>query len=409
MNRKTVPFEELRLLTLHFDGEMEPRDLQGKSSFKGKLFYAEPGDVVYSKIDVRNGAIGVVPPTMPGVAVSSEYPVYRVRPQIALPEYIKLLFRTSAFRKQINSMVSGASGRKRVQPPDLEDILVPLPPLAVQRDIVNRWRKSQGAVEAARAKAATVESAALQDFCASLGLRPPPQGPIPKAFAVWWRNFSRWSVSHSQALLSMVDLSKGKHEVVPLGELVQRVQYGTSVKANTLGKGAAIIRMNNVKDGWLDLRDIKHVELTDGERERLLLREGDILFNRTNSKELVGKCAVFHDSGDFVFASYLIRVCARPERADPDYLAYFLNSPLGRQQINALSRHIIGQANINSLELRSLKICLPPLAAQDKIVESLKARRLEMERTKKATREQEERGRLEVEAMILGGKAQTVS
>jgi type I restriction enzyme S subunit len=67
------------LVSLHFDGEMEARDADA-TAFKGKLFLAEAGDVLYSKIDVRNGAIGVVPPSMPRIAVSSEYPVYRKSP-----------------------------------------------------------------------------------------------------------------------------------------------------------------------------------------------------------------------------------------------------------------------------------------------------------------------------------------
>jgi len=130
---------------------MEPRDADARA-FKGKLFLAETGDVLYSKIDVRNGAIGVVPPSMPRIAVSSEYPVYRIRPDVALPQYVKLLFRTSAFRRQINSLISGASGRKRVQPSDLEKIEAPLPDLPLQREIVNHWEKAQQGAEAARDK-----------------------------------------------------------------------------------------------------------------------------------------------------------------------------------------------------------------------------------------------------------------
>lgn len=155
LERKTITIDskhgsrsDLLLLSLHFDGEMEPRDADVKD-FKGNLFLAETGDVLYSKIDVRNGAIGVVPASMPRVAVSSEFPVYRIRPGIAVPEYIKLLFRTDAFRRQINSLISGASGRKRVQPTDLEQIRAPLPDPSLQQLIVNHWYAAQHAVDAA--------------------------------------------------------------------------------------------------------------------------------------------------------------------------------------------------------------------------------------------------------------------
>src|SRR5437870_2621448 len=95
IDRGQHSIENLQLVTLHFDGTMEPRDREGQKDFKGRLFFAFAGDVVYSRIDVRNGAIGIIPPEMPRVAVSSKYPVYNVSPDIALPSYIKLLFRIS--------------------------------------------------------------------------------------------------------------------------------------------------------------------------------------------------------------------------------------------------------------------------------------------------------------------------
>jgi restriction endonuclease S subunit len=157
LSRKLVDVERngeegvaLRLVTLHFDGEMEPRGKNAGENFKGQLFYADPGDVIYSKIDVRNGAIGVVPEGMGRICVSSEYPVYSVDPAVADARYIKLLFRTSAFRRKINSMISGASGRKRVQPSDLEAIAVPLPPLPVQRKIVAAHEAALQKVDEAR-------------------------------------------------------------------------------------------------------------------------------------------------------------------------------------------------------------------------------------------------------------------
>lgn len=148
--KRSIP-SGLVLVSLHFDGEMEPRDSDA-TAFKGKLFLAEAGDVIFSKIDVRNGAIGVVPLSMPRVAVSSEYPIYGIRPDVALPQYVKLLFRTNAFRRQINSLISGASGRKRVQPSHLEQIEVPLPDPSLQRVIVDCWQEAQRSVEAARAR-----------------------------------------------------------------------------------------------------------------------------------------------------------------------------------------------------------------------------------------------------------------
>ncbi|MBN2713029.1 MAG: restriction endonuclease subunit S, partial [Planctomycetes bacterium] len=168
--------------------------------------------------------------------------------------------------------------------------------------------------------------------------------------------------------------------------------------------GVAVIRMNNILDGELDLGNLKHIRLSKRKMDALLLRDGDILFNRTNSKELVGKCAVFHAQGEYVFASYLIRIRVDLSKADPDFIAYVVNSPIGRQQINALSRQIIGQANVNSVELRSLQIPLPPLTVQKEIVERITAQRREVAREREAAERLSRDIAAEVEALILGIK-----
>jgi type I restriction enzyme, S subunit len=368
VDRRERTLEDLQLITIHFDGTLEARSQKVSKGFKGRLFFAEPGDVVYSKIDVRNGAIAVVPQHMSNAVVSSEFPVYCVRQDLAEPAYIKLLFKTSYFRHAINGMISGASGRKRVQPDQLEDLLVPLPPLDNQRAIVRRWRLMQETVKGRKQEAADQLAGLNVRFLDALGLRvwDAPEGR--RSLIVPWSKFRRWSVSYNEAATIVPALSLGKYPVAELGSVLEFVQYGSSQRANTSNDGTPILRMNNIIDGHLDLTHLKYITLSDRERLKLLLRDGDILFNRTNSKELVGKCAVFHASGDYVFASYLIRLRVNAEQALPDFIAYAINSTIGRAQIDALSRQIIGQANVNTDELRSLRIPLPPLATQTEIM-----------------------------------------
>ncbi len=81
-----------------------------------------------------------------------------------------------------------------------------------------------------------------------------------------------------------------------------------------------------------------------------------MLFNRTNSKELVGKCAVFREDGDWYFAGYLIRVAIGEDGYRPEFLARFLNSDVGRVQIDQISRQIIGMANVNAEEIKELLV-----------------------------------------------------
>lgn len=133
------PETRVTLLTIRFDGSIEPRVPVQIKDIKGRLFRAHPGDVVFSKIDVRNGAIGLAPDDIENMCVTSEFPVYSVKTDKAIPGYVKLLFRTVAFKKYLNSMVSGTSGRKRIQPAQLEVVRVPVPSLPVQRQIEAYW------------------------------------------------------------------------------------------------------------------------------------------------------------------------------------------------------------------------------------------------------------------------------
>lgn len=168
-----------------------------------------------------------------------------------------------------------------------------------------------------------------------------------------------------------------RYPLVSLGDLATYVQYGISERANTVGAGVPIIRMSNLQSNGWDLSDLKHIELDDSNLARYRLVKGDLLFNRTNSKELVGKCEAFSENGDWVFASYLIRIRLDEGRAIPGFVSAFLNSPAGRIQIDQVSRQVAGMSNINAEELRDLVIPLPSLSVQELMLKELDAARAE--------------------------------
>lgn len=404
VKKKTFDLRPEHFVSLRFTGEIETRNLHGKSEFKGSLFITHAGDIIYSKIDVRNGAIGIVPDELPVAVVTSEFPVYRIKKDIALSEYILLVFRTGHFRRIINGMVSGTSGRKRVQPDELENVEIPLPTLAEQKAIVARWRKAQDDIAAARERAEKRKAAIDVRFFSDLGLKSPEQLSVPKAFAVLWRDFPRWGVRFNQLSIGGADITQGKYPVVELDSVLELVQYGTSEKANSTGDGVPVLRIGNVKDRALDLSELKYITLPEKTRDALLLRSGDVLIIRTSgSRDLVGSCAVFHGKGDYIFASYLIRLRFDSGKAIPQFVSWFINSPLGRQQVDAVSRQIM-QNNINSEELRGLQIPLPPLAVQEKIMERVAEGRAEIAREQEAAECLSKEIIADVEALILGNK-----
>jgi type I restriction enzyme, S subunit len=162
---------------------------------------------------------------------------------------------------------------------------------------------------------------------------------------------------------------RSNYDFVNLGKCLDYIQYGISSLANTDEKGVPIIRMGNLKGEEWDFSNLKHIEVSEKDLETYKVLNGDLLFNRTNSKELVGKCAVFREEGDWVFASYLIRVRVNENLLLPDFASFFLGSSIGRMQIDCLSRQIIGMTNINAEEIKLIKIAVPPLSIQTQIVE----------------------------------------
>ncbi len=165
--------------------------------------------------------------------------------------------------------------------------------------------------------------------------------------------------------------------VKPLGDLLALVQYGCSTLAKADPPGVPILRMNNLQDNGWNLSNLKYIELDERELDTYRLVPDDILFNRTNSKELVGKCEVFRESGDWVFASYLIRVRTDQSRLLPQFASDFLGASIGRLQIDCFSRQIIGMTNINAEEIRQLRIPLPDITEQEKLVAAMDAARAE--------------------------------
>jgi type I restriction enzyme S subunit len=155
--------------------------------------------------------------------------------------------------------------------------------------------------------------------------------------------------------------------------IMGKPQYGTSQKASEEPVGTPMLRMGNIVDGKISFDGLKYIDLPPDEQAKYLLNEGDILFNRTNSAELVGKSAVYPGGRQAVFASYLIRIVAHPDRALPHFVVAYINSPLGRQYIESQLTRAIGQVNVNAQKLKAMPLPVPPLSEQRRIVEHLDA------------------------------------
>ena len=157
-------------------------------------------------------------------------------------------------------------------------------------------------------------------------------------------------------------------ETATIRDIVADVRYGSSRPAVDGGK-YPYLRMNNITyGGELDLTDTKRIDIPDNELDKCTVRRGDVLFNRTNSKELVGKTCVYNRDEMMVLAGFVIRVRVT-ERVLPEFLSAFLNTDFSKQMLLGMCKAAIGQANINAQEMQNIGIYLPPTEVQRQFVQ----------------------------------------
>lgn len=169
-------------------------------------------------------------------------------------------------------------------------------------------------------------------------------------------------------LFGVYPLNPKGWETATIRDIVTDVRYGSSRPAVDGGK-YPYLRMNNITyGGELDLTDTKRIDIPDNELDKCTVRRGDVLFNRTNSKELVGKTCVYNRNEMMVLAGFVIRVRVT-ERILPEFLSAFLNTDFSKRMLLGMCKAAIGQANINAQEMQDIGIYLPPTELQRQFVQ----------------------------------------
>lgn len=395
------------LMTIRFDGSVERRDAD-PGSIKGRLFVARAGEIVYSKIDVRNGAIGIVPPWLPVVAVTSEYPVHRVRDEVATVGYLRLLVRSSGLRRVIQSRISGASGRKRILPADLLSMRAPLPALDVQRAIVAHAERAEAAVRRAEGGAEALRLGAQAAFLRGLGLHLPEAHERPKAMTLRWSAVERWGVGFNQRMAGGGLALEGTFPVVRLGDVVADLENGWSPKClprPAEGDEWGVLKLGAVSFGRYDASENKALPRPLKPVLALEVRVGDVLISRANIPRLVGACArVEQTRPRLMLCDKIFRVVPpKDSPVEPEYLTEILKIPQVRFQIeSACTGTSPTMQNITKPALLGLRFPRPPLDVQRALVADLTKARAASDAMLAEARSVRATAMADVDAMILG-------
>lgn len=256
--------------------------------------------------------------------------IFKVLPSNGVdPDY--LFYALKSVIAELSSKTHGST-MKHVVRGDFESTCVPMPPLNEQRCIVDILSRAESIIRLRQEARKITEEIIPALFLDMFG--DPATNP------------KKWPKAS-------------------VGDIIIAADYGSSTKASSNGTGVPIIRMGNVDfTGHLQLDDLKYVELSPEDIERFNLIEGDILFNRTNSKDLVGKTGLWDGSQRAVAASYFIRVRVARNKINPFFFWAFMNCAHMKRVLFDTARGAIGQSNINARELRALPIIVPPIDKQ---------------------------------------------
>ncbi len=270
-------------------------------------------------------------------------------------------------RRELENRSSGSTF-KELSKKLLENLFIPLPSLPEQRKIAEILGSVDSAiqvVDSAIAKAERLKKGLMQDLLTK-------------------------GIGHTKFRDTEIGRIPEEWEVVRLGDVGEGFQYGLSIKMSEEGQ-YPIIKMDSLINGEVQPVNLRYVNLDENTFQKYRLEKGDILINRTNSYELVGRSGIFMLDGDYVFASYLIRIKPDKKRLFSKFMAFYLLFSLER--LRKMATRAVSQANINASNLRKFKLPLPPLSEQKKIAEILstvdekialeKERMAKLERVKK--------------------------
>lgn len=396
-------------ITVHLTGEISVRVRD--VPYKGAMFAAYPGDVVFSKIDARNGAIGVLPADIDKAVVTPEFPVFVADPARLDGQFVKLVLRTGGFIEALKRKASGTSGRKRITPEAFQDLRIPLPPLAEQMAIVAAWRDAVEKAMALEAEAVEIERQAVEAFDSALGYAPSKPLPDRPVFIANFKHIDRWS--HEGILRAIVDGASGNASALPmveLGNVIADLENGWSPKC--LSRPAeshewGVLKLGAVSFGAFDQSENKALPKHLKPRPALEVTAGQVLISRANVTRLVGATAlVRHTRDKLMLCDKIFRVVPLDTAPIlPAFLTEVLRTSDVRRQIEA---KVTGTSptmkNISKPALLGLRFPLPQKADQEIMVNSLEDARGKSAALLAAAANIRAQARIDLESTVYAGE-----
>jgi type I restriction enzyme, S subunit len=372
------PDGDVRLIQLADVGDGFFRDrsnrfLTYEKALKLRCTFLEAGDLLIARMPDPLGRACIFPGNAKKCVTVVDVCIVRTGKDGANHRWLMHAINSPQFRKVINKYQSGST-RKRISRKNLAKIQLPLPPLSEQERIVSRIEELFTQLDAGVASLKRVK-AALKRYKASVLKaavegRLVPQDPNDEPAEELLRRTGKKPLEHDD----LPELAEGWCWC-QIGDVSVSLKNGVyKPKEYYNDVGIACLRMYNIDDGNIVWKDIKRMILTDDEIETYRLLPGDILINRVNSRELVGKACVFPKGLETtVYESKNIRLRINQSLANSNYINYCFGA-FRRDYFNFHAQQVVGMASINQTQITQMPIPIPPLREQVSIVTEVELR-----------------------------------
>ncbi len=348
------------------NGGVIPRDeVKGTEIGTKKQFRVSAGQFILSKIDARNGAMGIIPENLDGAIVTQDFLAYDIDTTKINPQYLVLVSTTKQFLDFCQSCSSGTTNRQRVNEDKFLNIQIPLPPLAEQNKLVEEYHKRIDLIKCSNDKISSIRFGIDKYLLKNLGCDSADKSDRTNNKILTFFSFcdiSRWDVFNLQ-----YQIQSHLYKTIPLKGLITcKPKYGASYKTVNKHSDIRYIRITDInEDGTLNNDFVS----ADGYNSQYLLQENDFLIARSGNT--VGKTFLYQNKyGKAIYAGYLIKFVIDTKLIDPLYLLYYTKSSIYKKWILANMR-VSAQPNINSEQYLESPIIVPPIDKQRDIVEHI--------------------------------------
>lgn len=406
VDRSKYKFSDLQPVTIHFDGSIDKRNVDSSREYTMDLYVAKPGDIVVAKIDLKNGAVAIVPEQWHNVVVTGHFAVYKPDFSRILPEYFHRIIQASFFKDHLWRNKVGAEGRKEVKLDYFESLEIPLPPLPIQRAIVERWQSAQEEIRATTKRVSILEKNITESSLKDAGIELYPLEKRQKSFLIYWNELERWGVEFNRWKWQLSELLLSlKHPMVVLSD--EAVINPTDNILLSDDELVSFIPMEAVSDKTGEIAALQIRKCREVKNGYTRFSNDDVIWAKITPCMQNGKCAVATNlKNDIGFGSTEFHVIRSKDknRLMPDYIWTLLRLDHLRQ---AAQRYFIGSAGQQRVPadfLSNLQIPLPSVDIQKTIINGVRKAYSEIACEREAAERKSLDIKTEIEALILGAK-----